>query len=327
MSSAPRILLIQLKRIGDVILTTPALSALREAFPTAHLTLAIDVNANGLAAALPADEVLVRRAGVAGLSFWSAIFRGKFSTALDFTGNDRSALVTALSRAPQRITYARFARKPLRRLIFTEFVDSSVRHRHTADHHTDLLQPLGIQREDVSSALALPPSAIAEADTTLLAAGLTAPYAIVHPGTARAEKYWLPERWAAVIDFLQTEKQLTVFLTGSNDASEQSHFAAIKSHLAQPAVDVSGKLSLLGTAALIARARLVAAVDSAPVHFADALGTPVVALFGPTNPFHWRPRNSQSVIVSPNEIVAATAKGTPMTSLNTSQVLTALSQL
>lgn len=327
MSTAPRILLIQLKRIGDVILTTPALTALREAFPTAHLTLAIDANANGLAEALPADEVLVRRPGVEGLPFWRSIFRGKFSAALDFTGNDRSALVAALSRAPQRIAYARFARKPLRRLIFTEFVESSVRHRHTADHHTDLLQPLGIQRENVSSALTLPAGAVAEADATLLAAGLTAPYAIVHPGTARAEKYWLPERWAEVIDFLQTEKHLPVLLTGSNDAIEQSHLAAIKSHLTQPAVDVSGKLSLLGTAALIARARVVAAVDSAPVHFADALGTPVVALFGPTNPFHWCPRNAQSVIVSPNDVVSATAKGAPMTSLSAEQVIAALAQI
>lgn len=64
-----------------------------------------------------------------------------------------------------------------------------------------------------------------------------------------------------------------------------------------PAI-LAGKLSLLGTAAVLERAQFVAAVDSAPVHFADALGVPVVALFGPTNPFHWRPRRTTSRLVT-----------------------------
>jgi ADP-heptose:LPS heptosyltransferase len=62
-------------------------------------------------------------------------------------------------------------------------------------------------------------------------------------------------------------------------------------------VDLSGKMDLLALAALIARARLLVTVDSAPVHLAAACATPQVALFGPTNPFHWRPRESPAFIL------------------------------
>ncbi len=297
-----RILLIQLKRIGDVILTTPVLRALRDAFPDVHLTLAIDANAAGLAEALPADEILVRRPG--DLSFYGKIAARHFDVTLDFTGNDRSALLTALSRARRRVTYQRFAKRPLRRTLYTDFVDSSVRDRHTADHHTDLLQALGITAENVPSHLDLPASAQAEADQALATHGIKPPFTILHPGTARPEKYWLPERWAQLIKQLHQSpitSHQSLLLTGSNDPTEQDHLTRILTppftinH--SPITNLAGQLTLLGTAALIQRAALVIAVDSAPVHLADALGTPVVALFGPTNPFHWRPRNPRSRVI------------------------------
>ncbi len=87
-------------------------------------------------------------------------------------------------------------------------------------------------------------------------------------------------------------------MTGSNDPIEQRHLQKI---LNLPVANASGALTLLGTAALIQRASLVIAVDSAPVHLADALGTPVIALFGPTNPFHWRPRKPGSQVIQLGE--------------------------
>ncbi|MDD5199770.1 MAG: glycosyltransferase family 9 protein [Terrimicrobiaceae bacterium] len=291
-----RILLIQLKRIGDTLLTTPVLSALREHAPQARLTLALNASTAALAPALDADRILVR-----GDHFWRALATTRFDIALDFTGNDRSAVVTALSRAPRRITWARFARKPLRRLIYNEFVASSVRDRHTADHHTDLLRALDIHVEDVPLALRLPAAAQAEADQTLAAGGIATPFAVVHAGTARPEKYWLPERWAEVIAHLRTDHCLPVVLTGARDSAERAHLDAIQRALecsGCDCLDLAGKLSLLGTAAVLARARLLCAVDSAPAHFADALGTPLVVLFGPTDPFHWRPRGTNSRVVS-----------------------------
>jgi predicted lipopolysaccharide heptosyltransferase III len=293
-----RILVLQLKRIGDVILTTPLLAALREREPGCRITLALDASTAALAPALDMDRLLVFRRGIGGLGFWKELAAGGFDVCLDLTGNDRSAVAAALSRASRRITWARFARKPFRRAVYTDFVESSVKNRHTVDHHTDLLRALGIEVENVPLRLRLPQIARDEAANALAAAGVAAPFIVVHAGTARAEKYWQPEKWAAVIDFLRGQFKLPVVLTGSPEPVEMAHLAAIQKLLSVPCPDLAGRLTLLGTAGVIEQARLLCAVDSAPVHLADALGTPLVALFGPTNPFHWRPRRSSSRIVT-----------------------------
>jgi ADP-heptose:LPS heptosyltransferase len=309
-----RILILQLKRIGDAILTTPLLAALREHLPAPHLTLALDRATAALAPALDADQILVR-----GKNFWRPLATQRFDVCLDLTGTDRSALATILSRAPRRITWARFAKKPLRRWIYNEFVESSVRDRHTADHHTDLLRALDITVENVPLALRLPANVRAEAEAALTAAGITGDYIVIHPGTARSEKYWLPKRWAEVITHLQRDLGLPIVLTGSNAPAELAHLQAISSQRStldsqRPAV-LAGQLTLLGTAAVLERARLLCAVDSAPVHLADALGTPVIALFGPTNPHHWRPRRTTAHVVTP------TAGKAPMAEISTVAVL------
>ncbi|MGH8045610.1 MAG: glycosyltransferase family 9 protein [Chthoniobacterales bacterium] len=292
------VLILQLKRIGDAILTTPLLSALREHVPGCAITLALDAGTSALAPAIKTDHVLVFRRGIAGLNFWSGIAKGGFDICLDVTGNDRSAVATALCRAPKRVTWARVKEKTLRRVVYTDFVESSVRQRHTSDHHTDLLRTLGIHVENVPLELRLPSIAQDEAARALSTAGISGNYAVVHAGTARAEKYWQPERWASVIGMLRGASGLPVVLTGSADSKEQVHLDEIQRKLSTPCPNLSGKLSLLGTAAVIGQAHLLCAVDSAPVHLADALGTPLVALFGPTNPFHWRPRRASSRIVT-----------------------------
>jgi len=293
-----RVLVIQLKRIGDVILTTPLLAALRRHAPGCAISIALDSSTATLGPALDVDRTLVFRRGLAGLGFWRELASGSFDVCLDLTGNDRSAIAAALSRARRRITWMRFSRKPLRRAVYTEFVESSVKGRHTADHHTDLLRALGFDAENIPLNLRLPQVARDEAAAAIALAGIAGPFAVVHAGTARAEKYWLPERWAEVIEFLRTELKLAVVLTGSGDGAERMHVESIQQSLDVKCPDFGGKISLLATAAVIEQARLLCAVDSAPVHLADAVGTPLVALFGPTNPFHWRPRRATSRIVT-----------------------------
>src|SRR5207253_8908965 len=86
-------------------------------------------------------------------------------------------------------------------------------------------------------------------------------------------------------------------LTGGSLPLEQAHISDIKSKVDYEIVDLSGKTDLLTLAALIARAHLLITVDSAPMHLASASRTPQVILFGPTNPFHWRPRESPALIL------------------------------
>ncbi|MCX6966477.1 MAG: glycosyltransferase family 9 protein [Verrucomicrobia bacterium] len=328
-----KILILKLKRIGDLILTTPALLALRQAFPDAHLTLCILENCEGLVPALPCvDETLVFRYRRPNLQLLARLARGGFDFCLDFTGNDRSAFFSLLSRAPRRITWGWVKRSRHRQLAFNAFVDSSVRENHTIDHHLDLLAPLGIERRDVPVTLHLPSGAEESAARILSEAGIEGRYAVVHPGTARAEKYWLPERWATIIDHVQGELGLPCLVTGSSAAFEQAHLQAIRAKLRTPWRDGSGKADLLGLAVLIRGATLLMSMDSAPVHFGAAFGTPQIALFGETNPFAWRPRHDRALVLYAGQAQPLTqfeprAKPCPLSDLSTEAVLGAISSL
>src|SRR5207248_5419435 len=109
----------------------------------------------------------------------------------------------------------------------------------------------------------------------------------------------------------------------------QGHLSAIGKKLRTTLLDLSGQLDLLSRAVLIERARLLVTVDSAPMHLASAAGTPQVILFGPTNPFHWRPRKSPAAILfgeSPEPLHHFQAREAerPMRQISTTAVIDAM---
>lgn len=322
-----RILLLQLKRIGDLILTTPAIRCLRDAFPEATLTLVSDAACKGLLRAVDVDECLVSDKARGGPVLWKTLAARRPDWCLDFSGTDRALFFSALSRARRKVNFLRFRTRFLRSWIDTDFVDSSVRNRHTADHYTDLLRPLGIEREGVPLDLRLPGGE--ETDALLHARGIEGPFAVLHPGTARAEKYWVPERWAAIADALRERRGIFPVFTGAASPAEKAHVAAIFQAMNGPACDLSGATDLAGLAGIIARARIFCGVDTAAMHLADATKTPLVALFGPTNPFHWRPRHARARVLRAGtaEPFDARQAGGPMTELSEHAVHIALDEL
>ena len=300
------LLLLQLKRIGDLILTVPAIAALRKEFPDAQISLIAAHGSRELLPAIPGlDHTFVARGRVTDLPQWFTLAKRKFDYCLDFSRTDRSAFLTLLSGARKRITYDTIRREPLRQVSYNEFVPSRVRFIHTVDHHLALLAPLGIHDASAQVRLALPADAVARADRLMAENDLGDGFAVLHPGSARAEKFWEAERWAEVADWISSQLQLRVVLSGGKARMEQDHIAQIKALVRQPVVDLSGKLDLLTLAALLQRAQLLVTIDSAPMHLAGALETPQVALFGPTNPFHWHPRFARAVILQAGQPDAA----------------------
>ncbi len=317
-----RILVLQLKRIGDLLLTTPALAVLRERFPAAEITLLTEKSCAGILPAIPGVRAFAR--GQKG--FWKVAVSGH-DVCLDFTGTDRSLLITTLSRTRIQATFSRFQKKFPHRIAYTHFVDSSVRNRHTADHYTDLLGVLGIQRDNEPLMLELPQSVIASASAVVPQES----YAVIHAGTARPEKYWLPARWAEVAASLSENHHLQIVLTGSTDPAEMSHLASIRKALPDNVVvqDLSGKTGLPELAAVIQGASLFCGVDTAAMHLADAVRTPTIALFGPTNPYHWRPRHTRAIVIRPHTTLPFTPdqKGGPMSEISSEQVISAIFRL
>jgi predicted lipopolysaccharide heptosyltransferase III len=326
-----KILVIQLKRIGDLILTTPALRALRRRFPDARVTIAIERGSRELLPALTSlDETLVYARGNSNARVWRRLILGTFDVCLDFTGSDRSLLFSILSKSRQRIAFTPKSR--LKAMLYNKLVDSPVRKHHTIDHYLHLLRPLDVDAVDEPIALDLPAWCEKKSRQIMAESRLTPPFIIVHPGAARAEKYWLPERWAEVITVCSADVGLSVAITGSEDSYEQAHIKRIREFLRIPHIDLSGRTDLLTLAALARKARLFLSVDSAPMHLAAASQVPQIALFGPTNPFHWRPRHARAITLlaganEPNPPLQPRHDSRQMSEISTEQVIRATANI
>jgi predicted lipopolysaccharide heptosyltransferase III len=326
-----KILLIQLRRLGDLILTTPAISALREHLPAAQIALAVSGECAPLLPAIQGlRQTFLTKRGVRDLSAWMEIRRAGFDCVVDFTRNDRSAWLTFLSGAPQRIVSDRLKIKSkIRPRFYNKFVDCAMKQMHTADYYLALLQPLGISATADDPLLELPAAAQQRASSVIADQIRHQSFVIFHPGSARVEKFWEPERWAAIIEFAANELGLFPVLSGGSTELERAHLTAIREKLHTIVLDLSGQLDLLSLAALIEYARLLVTVDSAPMHLASAAGTPQVILFGPTNPFHWRPRKSPAAILfgeSPEPLHHFQAREAkrPMKQISTAAVIDAM---
>ncbi len=329
-----KILLLQLRRIGDLILTTPAVAALRESFPDAQLTIVVSSEcADLLPAVADVDRTLMARRNTRDLALFFSAAASRFDYCIDFTRNDRSAFLALLSGARRRVVSYRVRQQSkMRARAYTDFVNVRMRDTHTIDYNLALLEPLGV-RTAASRApyLHLTQVAHEKGDALRRYWKITRPYVILHPGSARREKLWEPERWAEVVDHFGRNNDIDLVLTSGSSLNEQAHIAAIKNKV-QQIIDLSGKTNLLTLAGLIDQARLLVTVDSAPMHLAAATRTPQVALFGPTNPFHWRPRESPALILqgksaAPVTEFVPTQPRFAMSQISTEAVISAMDSL
>src|SRR5215469_12067470 len=224
-----KILLLQLKRIGDLILTTPAIAALRKNYPDAHITLAIS---NECAELLPAisnvDHVLIARRNLRDFAMVSSVAGKRFDYCIDFTRNDRSAFLTLLSGARKRIASYRVRdQSKARARVYTDLVGVRVRDMHTIDYNLALLQPLGVRAAPLAPQLNLPRTAREAADRLRRDWKIMRPYVVLHPGSARREKLWDAARWAEVIEHFTLDNEFDLVLTSGPSVDDQAHITEI----------------------------------------------------------------------------------------------------
>lgn len=321
----PRLLILQLKRIGDTILTAPAVAALREQHPEAEIVMVVPEGVAELVECFTGvTRVLAYRPMSLNAGLWASIALGEWDACYDFTGTDRSALMCALSQAKQRHGYAKFA-QGLRAKAYTHLCEASVRDLHTVDFHLALVGASGELRAKSGVVMKVDASS---------ACDVTHPFVVVHIGTAREEKFWPVERWVEVIEHLASSDSplppsCSVLLTGTNTGLERPHLDKLRALLKTPVRDLTGQLSLVELASLIQRCDLAIGVDSMAMHLAAMFGRPQVVLFGPTNPFHWRPRHARAVVLAAGHEGPVTdfqpkAKGAPMELISTRMVVDAI---
>lgn len=330
-----RILLLQLKRIGDFILTAPAVATLRRAHPNAEIVAVVPSSVAGLACCFPGiTSVRAYAPRTLNLRTWATIAAGAWDWCFDFAGTDRTAFMTRLSRAKRRAGYRKFADSTSKQLAYSQLCEASVRDLHTVDFHLALVAESAPQATESAASrpadvFRLPAEVATQMQTKLRDEGVRDRFAVIQAGSARQEKFWLADRWAEVARTMAEEKGLQVVLTGLDDATERAHLAELRQALKVPFIDLTGRLSLLETAAVIAAADIVLGVDSMAMHLAAMFEKPQVVLFGPTNAFHWRPRHPGAVVVQASENGVAThfvpkAAGAPMNLISTATVTGAM---
>jgi len=296
------ILVIKLRYIGDVLLATPVLHALRERFPDAHLAMAVNRGTEDVLKWNPdLNEVLVvEREGLAGqVRFLRAVRRRGFDCVIDLTDGDRSAVLARCSAAPVRIGLNEERR--WRGLLHTVVVRPGPATVHRVERDLETVRPLGIQPKAGPLVLQTSPQddevaarLLDEFSGEKLSTGVR-PLVMLQPGARYWFKAWPAERFAELASRLAETYGCRILIGG--DARERDLAEAIRTNARAAIVSLAGRLTLLQYAAVLKRCTLFVGNDNGPMHMAAALGVPLVALFGPSNPAEWGPRGARAEVL------------------------------
>lgn len=309
-SDVSNILVMRLDNIGDVIMTSPALRAIKENLPHSRITLMASPAGTQAASLLPwIDDVLTWRV------VWQDLGRLEFDPVREWelieTVRDRkfdaAIIFTSFSQTPHPAGYLCYlAGIPLRLgeskewgggVLSTE-VKSAPDEIHQVERNLRLIESVGFQVSDRSLTIQIPYHAQHSAIVKLIEHGLTAdaPYLLLNPWTSCQARTYDWERFAQATRQLAEITNWPVVVTGVEKDRDLTIplLEALKPH----AIDLIGATSLPELAALIAGARLVLTNNTSTMHLADATQTPSVTLFAGTDyESQWQPRHSPSILL------------------------------
>jgi len=297
---AGSILCVRLDALGDVLMTTPALRALKESRPGRRLTLL--TSPSGAAAGPLVPEVddcwtyeapwMKATAGRADpradLAMIERLRGGGFDAAAIFTVQSQNPLPAALAchlaGIPLRLAHCR--ENPYQLLTDRVAEPEPALARHEARRQLDLVATVGATTDDERLSLRVPTEARDRVAAILqryeFAEGQ--PWVVIHPGATAPSRRYAPEGFAGAARALARDHGVQVVFTG--DAGERPLVEEIRARMGEPSRSLAGELSLAELAALIERAPALIASNTGPVHVAAAVGTPVVDLYALTNPQH-----------------------------------------
>jgi ADP-heptose:LPS heptosyltransferase len=294
LEEAHQVLVLRLDRIGDLLMSLPALADLRAALPNARIRLAVGRWSQEVAKSAPVDEVLVwsapwvgrRSEGSQSVSeLWRRAWglrAARLDLAIDLQGDVRASLLLWMSDARARVGYANTGGAYL--LTHVVPLDETV---------SWVEQNRGAVAVATGTTLdASRPDPLTQADRDFVgrlfrALGLEAkrPLVGIHPSGGRLVKQWDISRWREVALRLQRDFKATVLITGSQ--ADKPLAEALGTGLLTRPLDLTGKLTVRETMAVIGALDLFLSPDTGPMHMACAVGTPSVAVFGPSDPVRY----------------------------------------
>jgi heptosyltransferase-1 len=291
----PRFLLVRLGSLGDIVHALPAAAALRDTFPRARIDWAVDGKWSRLLEGNPdlTEVIALDRLSPAGIATVVRRLRAnKYGCAVDFQALYKSALIGFSSAAPRRIGFqSSYAREGLAALLYTERYNPSGPHK--VDHNLTLVHAAGAKKSAPRFPFTIYPQDEQEAAGVLSAHGLIE-YFVLNPGGGWRSKCWPAERYGELHQKLAGRRGWRGVVTfgPGEEALARELIAA-----AGPPAPIPMLLGFGPLLAVLRRAKFVISADTGPLHLAAALGTPVVGLYGPTDPARNGPYSTGDVIV------------------------------
>lgn len=286
--------------IGDAVMALPVLGSLAASGPDIEVWAAGEPWLGDLLSpelGVRGALTIRRTRGSKALRREAASLRAHgFDAGLLLTNSFGTAFLFRLAGIPERWGYVRDARGPL--LTRRVRVKDTLEPPHQRDYYLDLLRGLGFAAAFAGSGLAVAPEEKAAAERRLDEAGRdrSRPLVILNPGAAYGPaKRWPADRFAALGRLFQSRAGADIVLVGSD--GEKDITAAAAAGLERPVLNFAGRTSLRELVALIGLGRLFVTNDTGPMHIADALGTPILAIFGPTEPGATGPVRSRAAVL------------------------------
>ncbi len=286
----------RLDRLGDVILSTPAIAAVRAAYPDAHLAVMVRPQCREAVEGLPElNEVLLydkdqrHRSVLSTVRFAWQLRRQRFDVAVILHPSHRSHWMPFLAGIPRRVGWDRKSGWLLTHRVPHVKQEGT---QHESAYTLDVVRRLGIDGAPRSLHFPSQPTAAATVQTWLAQQGVRSGDQVIamHPSASCVSKRWLPERFAAVADTLIAEGKRVVVVAGPDDRIFGEQMVRV---CRQPVLNAIGQFSVAELGELLRRCALLISNDSGPVHVAVAVGTPVVDIFGRNqrglSPLRWGP--------------------------------------
>jgi heptosyltransferase-2 len=300
-----RILIIRLDKIGDVLLSTPAIKALRDAYPKSYIAFLARPYARQIVNGNPyLDKVLLynkrgKEKGILGnLEFIKELKTGQFDLAVMLHPTRRSHLLAFIAGIPERLGYDRkWGFLLTKRIPHTKQFGL----KSETDYTLDLLRYIGVESKD--KALYMPVNTVSEDKVMHIFRynGIKDGdiVVVVHPGASCPSKRWPARNFATVADRLAEKHRAKIIVIAGEDESAIGN--SVAKAIKAGCVDLSGRTTVGDLASIFKRSSLLISNDSGPVHVACAMGTPVVAIFGRSDrglsPGRWGPSGRDDIVL------------------------------
>jgi lipopolysaccharide heptosyltransferase II len=297
---ALNILCVRPDHLGDVLMTTPALRALKQSHPNRRLTLLTSSISAEAARCIPEVDAVIRydapwmkstpgRDAIEDFVMLETLARRKFDAAVIFTVYSQNPLPAAflcfMAGIPLRLAHCR--ENPYQMLTnWVREIEPHQRVRHEVERQLDLVGTIGCHTADRRLSFRVPPFVDKQVlqKFELIGAQMHRSWLLIHPGATAPSRRYPAHHFAEAARRLVRDLGYQVIFTGSE--SERELVESIRDAMRVESYSLVGKLSLPQLAALIARAPVLVANNTGPVHIAAAVGTPVVDLYALTNPQH-----------------------------------------